>query len=60
MEYKSFLNATADQHFFDGSNARWVGFYSRQMPHYVEPNRGQMPGGYPGGGGGGGDDRAWN
>ena len=32
------------------------GFYSRQMPHYVEPNRGQMPGGCPGGG----DDRAWN
>ena len=27
------------------------GFYSRQMPHYVEPNRGQMPGGCPGGGG---------
>ena len=26
------------------------GFYSRQMPHYVEPNRGQMPGGCPGGG----------
>ena len=25
MEYKSFLKATADQHFFDGSNARWVG-----------------------------------
>ena len=25
------------------------GFYSRQMPHYVEPNRGQMPGGFPGG-----------
>ena len=21
------------------------GFYSRQMPHYVELNRGQMPGG---------------
>ena len=25
------------------------GFYSRQMPHYVELNRGQMPGGCPGG-----------
>ena len=34
------------------------GFYSRQMPHYVELNRGQMPRGLPGGGGG--DDRAWN
>ena len=35
-----------------------LGFYSRQMPHYVELNRGQMPGGCPEGGGG--DDRAWN
>ena len=26
---------------------------SRQMPHYVELNRGQMPEGCPGGGGGG-------
>ena len=26
-----------------------LGFYSRQMPHYVELNRGQMPGGCPGG-----------
>ena len=25
------------------------GFHSRQMPHYVELNRGQMPGGCPGG-----------
>ena len=31
------------------------GFYSRQMPNYVELNRSQMPGGCPGG-----DDRAWN
>ena len=30
-------------------------FYERQMPLYVELNRGQMPGGCPGG-----DDRAWN
>ena len=36
------------------------GFYSRQMPHYVELNRGQMPGGSPGGGGGAEDDRASN
>ena len=51
MEYKiGFSHATDDQHFFDGS-----GFYSRQMPHYVELNRGQMPGGCPGE-----DDRAWN
>ena len=27
------------------------GFYSRQMPHYVELNRGKMPGGCPGWGG---------
>ena len=27
------------------------GFYSRQMPHYVELNRGQMPGVARGGGG---------
>ena len=26
---------------------------SSQMPHYVELNSGQMPGGCPGGGGGG-------
>ena len=41
-----FLRVTDDQHFFDGS-----GFYERQMPLYVELNRGQMLGGCPGGGG---------
>ena len=30
------------------------GFYSRQIPHYVELNRDQIPRGCPGGGGGGG------
>ena len=29
------------------------GFYSREMPQYVELNRGQKPGGCSGGGGGG-------
>ena len=29
------------------------GFYSRQMPHYVELNGVKCPGGCPGGGGGG-------
>ena len=32
-------------HMPDGS-----GLYSRQMPHHLELNRGQMPGGCPGGG----------
>ena len=33
------------------------GFYSRQISHYVEPNRVQMPGG---GGGGGTREFEWN
>ena len=49
---KSFLRATDDQHFLDGQIPDGSGFYLRQMPHYVELNRAQMPGGCPGGGGG--------
>ena len=57
MEYKSFLNATADQHFFDGSNARWVGFLFASNAPLCGAEQGSNAQGLPGGGG---DDRAWN
>ena len=52
---KSFLRATDDQHFFDGSNARWIGLLSLSNALLCGAERGQAPGGCPGG-----DDRAWN
>ena len=35
--------------FLTGQMSDGSGFYSHQMPHYVELNRGQMPGGCLGG-----------
>ena len=48
---KSFLRTTDDQHFFDGSNARWVGLLFASNAPLRGAEQGQMPGGCPGGGG---------
>ena len=53
MEYKSFLNVIADQHFFDGSNARWVGFLFASNAPLCGAEQGSNARGLPGGGGGG-------
>ena len=53
---KSFSRATDDQHFFDGSNARWVGLHRVKCPTMWSWTVVKCPG-LPGGGG---DDRAWN
>ena len=50
MEYKSFLNATADQHFFDRSNARWVGFLFASNAPLCGAEQGSNARGLPGGG----------
>ena len=50
MEYKSFLNATADQHFFDASNARWVGFLFASNAPLCGAEQGSNARGLPGGG----------
>ena len=50
MEYKSFLNATADQHFVDGSNARWVGFLFASNAPLCGAEQGSNARGLPGGG----------
>ena len=58
---KSFSRTTDDQHFFDGSNARWVGLVFASNAPLCGAEQGsnarRLPGG---GGGGGGEDRAWN
>ena len=57
---KSFLCATDDQHFFDGSNARLVGFLFVSNAPLCGAEQGSNARGLPGGGGGGGNDCAWN
>ena len=57
MENKSFLNATADQHFFDGSNARWVGFLFASNFPLCGAEQGSNA---RGGGGGGTREFEWN
>ena len=49
---KSFYTRPMTSIFSTGQMPNGSGFYSRQMPHYVELNRGQMPRGCPGGGAG--------
>ena len=47
---QSFLNATADQHFFDGSNARWVGLLFASNAPLCGAEQGSNARGLPGGG----------
>ena len=50
---KSFLRAADDQHFFDGSNARWVGLLFASNAPLCGAEQGSNARGLPGGGGGG-------
>ena len=49
---KSFLRATDDQQFFDGSNARWVGLLFASNAPLCGAKQGSNAQGLPGGGGG--------
>ena len=55
---KSFLCVTDDQHFFDESNAQWVGLLFTSNAPLIGAEQGSNARRLPGGGGGG--DRAWN
>ena len=57
---KSFSRATDDQHFFDGSNARWVGLLFASNAPLCGAEQKSNARGLPGVAGGGEDDRAWN
>ena len=55
MDYKILLRTTDDRHFFEGSNARWIGLLFASNAPLCGAEQGSNARGLPGG-----DDRAWN
>ena len=56
IEYKILFMRDNGQHFFDGSNARWVGLLFASNAPLCGAEQGSNARGLPGGG----DDCAWN